>query len=295
MRSGGRTCFARRIAALSSPRGPRPLDPVPARARPRGGAAASVRALRGRRPRRDRSGAAAARRLGLRLRQGQRRQLPAARLRRPAHAQPEPGRTPTTTGSATGASPTTTPTASSTGPTTGSNTSRPSVKEDNCRTVANPLARDRRPNGNGVGDACEFDTDRDGASTPRTTARRIANPDQADLDGDRVGDACDNDVDGDYVRDTERQLPAVPEPADSTGHRTQLDADGDGIGAACDRRRHAARRLRPPPRRRRRRPNPARVRRRRSAVVDRQAPRVTLRVLKRTQRPRRSRTAWSCA
>jgi hypothetical protein len=62
----------------------------------------------------------------------------------------------------------------------------------------------------------------------------VANPDQADADGDGRGNACDacpldaaNDADGDGVCGNVDNCPAV-------ANSDQADADGDGIGDACD-------------------------------------------------------------
>ncbi|HEX6026788.1 MAG TPA: thrombospondin type 3 repeat-containing protein [Solirubrobacter sp.] len=105
------------------------------------------------------------------------------------------------------------------------------IQLDNCRTIPNPPPAPGEPqpdeNNNGVGDACEFDTDGDGLFDSEDNCPRVRNADQADLDGDRIGDACDNDDDGDYARDNADNCPVYPNP-------DQLDADGDGVGAACD-------------------------------------------------------------
>ena len=58
------------------------------------------------------------------------------------------------------------------------------MRLDNCRTNSNPVQED--DNDNGVGNLCEFDTDRDGAFDTEDNCPFDINPDQADLDGDRL-------------------------------------------------------------------------------------------------------------
>ncbi|MCA9549332.1 MAG: choice-of-anchor D domain-containing protein [Myxococcales bacterium] len=72
--------------------------------------------------------------------------------------------------------------------------------------------------------------DGDGDTVPDGTDNcpLVANPDQADLDGDGVGNACDDDVDGDgtpAVTDCDDRNPALATPL--TGY---VDEDGDGRG-----------------------------------------------------------------
>jgi hypothetical protein len=150
------------------------------------------------------------------------------------------------------------------------------VKLDNCRTVANSDQKD--DNGNNVGNVCEYDNDHDGRLDSEDNCRGISNPDQADLDNDRVGDACDSDADGDYVRDTEDNCPRFPNPPIAPA-TTQADEDSDGLGAACDPNDAPPAPATPTPSVNPA-PGPGGAN---PGVADHQAPRVTLRGLKRAQ------------
>ena len=55
----------------------------------------------------------------------------------------------------------------------------------------------------------------------------MANPGQANSDGDAQGDACDADDDNDNVGDAADNCQFTANPG-------QQDRDGDGIGNACD-------------------------------------------------------------
>jgi len=76
------------------------------------------------------------------------------------------------------------------------------------------------------------DADKDGVLDAVDNCPVVANPDQADSDGDGIGDACEiaapnTDADHDGIDDSVDNCPNVPNP-------DQIDRDHDGIGAACD-------------------------------------------------------------
>jgi hypothetical protein len=82
-----------------------------------------------------------------------------------------------------------------------------------------------------VGLSCLHDNDGDGIPDGPDNCPLVANPDQADVDGDGIGDTCDADIDGDgFTNEEETAAGSNPRNAASTPERCDRgDNDLDGL------------------------------------------------------------------
>ncbi len=96
---------------------------------------------------------------------------------------------------------------------------------DNCPAVANP--DQANTDGDTMGNACDDDDDNDTVVDSSDNCALVPNTDQANTDGDALGNACDDDDDNDTVVDSSDNCALVP-------NTDQANTDGDALGNACD-------------------------------------------------------------